>query len=48
MPTGKPIDQQAKLTILSKIRDGGMSVTDASEAYNVSSKLSTDGYGNML
>jgi len=38
MPTGKPVDQSIKLTILAKIRDGGMSVTEASETYNVSSK----------
>lgn len=38
MPTGKPIDQSTKLIILTKIRDGGMSVTEASETYNVSSK----------
>jgi hypothetical protein len=38
MPTGKPTDQQLNATILSKIRDGGMSVTDASATYNVSSK----------
>jgi len=38
MPTGKPINQQTKQTILTKIRDGGMSVTDASETYGVSSK----------
>ncbi len=35
---GKPIDQQVKATIVAKIRDSGMSVTDASAAYNVTSK----------
>jgi transposase len=38
MPAGKPTDQQTKTTILSKIRDGGMSVTEASSTYNISSK----------
>lgn len=35
---GKPIDQHTKATILAKIRDEGMSVTDASATYNVTSK----------
>ena len=35
---GKPIDQHIKITILAKIRDDGMSVTDASASYGVTSK----------
>lgn len=38
MPAGKPTDQQVKAAILSKIRDGGMSVTEASSTYGISSK----------
>jgi transposase len=38
MPKGKPIDQSLKAEIVSKIRDEGMSVTDASATYNVSAK----------
>lgn len=38
MPTGKPIDQNTKAEIMAKIRDGGMSVVEASSIYNVSSK----------
>jgi transposase-like protein len=38
MSRGKPIDPNTKAEIVSKIRDGGMSVTDASAAYEVSSK----------
>jgi len=35
---GQPIDQHTKATILAKIRDEGMSVTDASAKYGVTSK----------
>lgn len=34
----KPTDLQTKATILAKIRDGSLSVTDASSQYGVSSK----------
>ncbi len=35
---GKPTDSQTKATILAKIRDEGMSVTEASNKYGVTSK----------
>ncbi len=35
---GKPTDQHTKATILAKIRDDGMSVTEASAKYDVTSK----------
>ncbi len=38
MPTGKPTDPKLKSEIIAKIRDGGMSVTDASATYGFSSK----------
>ena len=38
MPTGKPTDPKLRAEIVSKIRDGGMSVTDASVTYGFSSK----------
>lgn len=38
MPTGKPTDPKLKAEIIAKIRDGGMSVTDASATYGFSSK----------
>lgn len=38
MPKGKPIDQSLKAEIVSKIRDGGLSVADASATYNVNAK----------
>jgi transposase-like protein len=38
MSRGKPIDPKVKAEIVSKIRDGGMSVTDASATYDTSSK----------
>lgn len=38
MPGFKPIDQQIKAEILTKIRDEGMRVTEAAELYGVSSK----------
>ena len=38
MPTGKPTNPNLKAEIVAKIRDGGMSVTDASATYDFSSK----------
>lgn len=38
MAKGKPFDAQTKAEIISKIRDEGMRVTDASLHYGVSSK----------
>ena len=38
MPVGIPHDQKIKNTVLSQIRDHGVSVTVASDTYNVSSK----------
>lgn len=38
MPTGKPTDPKLKAEVIAKIRDGGMSVTDASATYGFSSK----------
>ena len=38
MSRGKPIDPSVKAEIVSKIRDGGMSVVDASATYDISSK----------
>ena len=38
MPKGKPIDQSLKAEIVGKIRDGGMSVADATATYGISSK----------
>jgi len=38
VPTGKPTDPKLKAEIIAKIRDGGMSVTDASATYGFSSK----------
>lgn len=38
MPTGKPTNPNLKAEIVAKIRDSGMSVTDASAAYGFSSK----------
>jgi transposase len=38
MSRGKPIDLAVKAGIVSKIRDGGLSVVDASATYGVSSK----------
>lgn len=38
MPKGKPTDQALKSEILAKIRDGGMTVMDASATYGFSSK----------
>jgi len=38
MPTGKPTDPKLKAEIMAKIRDDGMSVTDASATYGFSSK----------
>jgi transposase-like protein len=38
MPTGKPTNPNLKAEIVAKIRDGGMSVTDASATYGFSSK----------
>ena len=38
MPKGKPIDQSLKAEIVSKIRNEGMRVTDASATYNVHAK----------
>ncbi len=38
MSRGKPIDPSTKAEIVSKIRDGGLSVVDASATYNISSK----------
>jgi len=38
MPTGKPVSPQTKSTIIRKIRDEGMSVSDASSTYHASPK----------
>ena len=38
MSRGKPIDPSIKAEVVSKIRDGGMSVMDASTTYSISSK----------
>jgi len=38
MSQGKPTDPNIKAEIVTKIRDGGMSVADASATYGVSSK----------
>jgi transposase-like protein len=38
MSRGNPIDPAVKTEIVSKIRDGGLSVVDASATYGVSSK----------
>lgn len=38
MPGCKPIDPEIKATILAKIRDEGISVTEAANTYGVSSK----------
>lgn len=38
MPTGKPTDPKIKVEIISKIRHEGLSVSDASAAYGISSK----------
>jgi transposase-like protein len=38
MSRGKPNDPAVKAEIVSKIRDGGMSVVDASATYSISSK----------
>lgn len=38
MPGFKPIDPETKATILAKIRDEGMSVSEAAATYNVSGK----------
>ena len=38
MSRGKSIDPAVKAEIVSKIRDGGMSVVDASATYDISSK----------
>ena len=38
MSRGKPIDSNIKAEVVSKIRDGGMSVVDASATYGMSSK----------
>lgn len=38
MSRGKPIEPTVKAEIVSKIRDGGMSVADASATYDISSK----------
>ena len=38
MPTGKPTEPRIKTEILTKIRDSGMTVTDASATYGFSSK----------
>jgi transposase-like protein len=38
MPMGKPTDPKIKAEIVSKIRNEGMSVTEASNTYAVSSK----------
>lgn len=39
MPKGKPTDPNLKAEVMSKIRDGGMSVTDASATYGFSAKI---------
>lgn len=38
MPTGKPTDEKIKAEIITKIRNEGMSVTEASNTYGVASK----------
>ena len=38
MAKGKPTDPKLRAEIVSKIRDGGMSVADASATYGISSK----------
>jgi len=38
MSRGKPIDPNTKAEIVAKIRDDGLSVTDASATYGISSK----------
>jgi transposase-like protein len=38
MPVGKHIEQHIKDEIILKIRDGGLSVTDAASQYGISSK----------
>lgn len=38
MSRGKPIDPTVKAEIVTKIRDGGLSVVDASATYGISSK----------
>lgn len=38
MPKGKPIDPQLRAEIVSKIRNEGMSVSEAGASYNISSK----------
>jgi transposase-like protein len=38
MSRGKPIDPNVKAEVVSKIRDSGLSVADASATYGVSSK----------
>ena len=38
MPTGKPIDPKRKAEIVAKVRDEGMSVSEASATYSVSAK----------
>lgn len=38
MPKGKPTDPSIKAEVMSKIRDSGMSVTDASTTYGFSTK----------
>jgi transposase len=38
MPKGKPTDPNLRAETVSKIRDGGMSVVDASATYGFSSK----------
>lgn len=38
MPKGKPIDPQLKAEVVSKIRNDGMSVSEASAQYSVNAK----------
>ena len=38
MPKGKPIDPALKSEIVSKIRDGGLKVSEAADQYGISSK----------
>lgn len=38
MPKGKPTDPNIRAEIVSKIRNEGMSVSEASTSYNISSK----------
>lgn len=38
MPKGKPIDPQLRAKIVAKIRNDGMSVSEASATYGISSK----------